>query len=57
MWTIRIVDGLTYSFELSQRGDSVELFCNSGYPMKRFVDLNIFVVFFREGVKILPVVF
>ena len=58
MWTIKIVDGLTYSFELSERGDHVELSCKSGgYPMKRFVDLNIFVVFFREGVKIQQGVF
>ena len=51
MWTIRIVDGLTYSFDFSERGDFVELFCESGYPMKRFVDLDIIFVYLGKVSK------
>ena len=46
------MDGLTYTFQFREEGEFVELTSDSGYAMKRFVDLNITCLFFREGVKI-----
>ena len=40
MWIVKIVDGLTYSFEFREEGEFVELTSDSGYAMKRFVDIS-----------------